>query len=101
MTPEDGFVASLNMCVHMMFICVAQRMKIELLSYECEAEGTVQDRLDRTSVFTKLILRPRIVVRNSTEEKVRQAMQLARKFSLIAESIRPDVVIEPEITIKH
>ncbi|WXG46817.1 MAG: OsmC family protein [Candidatus Atabeyarchaeum deiterrae] len=100
MTPEDGFVASLNMCVHMMFIWVAERMKIELLSYECEAEGTVQDRLDRTSVFTKIILKPRIVVRMSTEEKVKQAMQLARKFSLVAESIRPEVVIEPEIAIK-
>ncbi len=101
MTPEDGFVASLNMCVHMMFIWAAERMKIELASYECEAEGTVQDRLDRTSVFTKLVLRPRIVAKKTTEEKVRQAIQLARKFSLIAESVKPETVIEPEIRIEH
>jgi uncharacterized OsmC-like protein len=101
MTPEDGYVASLNMCVHMMFVWVAERMKIELLSYECEAEGTVQDRLDRTSVFTKLVLRPRIVAKMTTEEKVRQAIQLTRKFSLVAESVRPEIVIEPEIRIEH
>jgi organic hydroperoxide reductase OsmC/OhrA len=99
-TPEDGFVASLNMCLHMMFIWVTERMKMELLSYECEAEGTVQDRLDRTSIFTKLVLRPRVVARMTTEEKVRQAIQLARKFSLVAESIKSEVIIEPEIRIK-
>ena len=49
MTPEDGFVAALNMCYHLMFIWATERLKIQLVSYECEAEGHVVDLLDRTS----------------------------------------------------
>lgn len=39
-TPEDAFVASVNTCIMMMFIWAAERFKLNLLSYECRAEGT-------------------------------------------------------------
>jgi organic hydroperoxide reductase OsmC/OhrA len=60
----------------------------------------VEDRLDKTSIFNKVILRPRIVVKGANEEQVHRAIQLARKYSLIAESIKGDVIIQPTITIE-
>ena len=98
LTPEDAFVGALNMCFQLMFIWVVERMRIDLVTYECEAEGFVEELLDRTSVFQKIILRPKIEVRNCGEKAVRRALTLAEKYSLIAQSMKAELVIEPEIT---
>jgi organic hydroperoxide reductase OsmC/OhrA len=99
LTPEDAFVAAVNTCIHLMFIWVCERFKIDLVSYECEAEGFKQVHLDQTEEFSQVILRPRIAARGCDEQRVQRAMQSARKYSLIAESVRCPVIIEPKITI--
>lgn len=96
-TPEDAFVGALNMCYMLMFIWSVERMKINLISYECEAEGFVEELLDRTSVFKKIVLRPKIRVRDCQQTVVDRALKLAEKFSLVAQSIKSEIVIEPEI----
>jgi organic hydroperoxide reductase OsmC/OhrA len=97
MTPEDAYVSALNTCFHMMFIWATERLRIRLVSYECEAEGQVVDLLDRTSTFTRTILRPRIKVKAESIGRVGKALQWARKYSLIANSIKPPIIIEPTI----
>jgi organic hydroperoxide reductase OsmC/OhrA len=97
MTPEDAFLAALNTCFHMMFIWATERLKIQLVSYECKAEGHVVDLLDRTSKFEKVVLRPIIKVKASDANRVEKALEWARKYSLIANSIKPPVIIEPEV----
>ncbi len=99
MTPEDAFVAAANMCVMMMFLWAAERFKIELISYECKAEGEKKIELDRTEIFTKVTLWPKIRVRNTEEKRVRRALQSATKYSLVANSIKGEVIVQPEITI--
>ncbi len=96
-TPEDAYVAALNTCFHMMFIWATERLKIQLVSYECEAEGHVVDLLDRTSMFTQTILRPKIKVKAESVARVGKALEWARKYSLIANSIKPSVIVEPKI----
>jgi organic hydroperoxide reductase OsmC/OhrA len=97
MTPEDAYVSALNTCFHMMFIWATERLRIKLVSYECEAEDQVADLLDRTSTFTRTILRPRIKVKAESLERVRKALEWARKYSLIANSIKPPIIVEPII----
>ena len=99
MTPEDAFVAASNMCVMMMFLWAAERFKIDLISYECKAEGEKKIELDRTEIFTKVTLWPKIKVRGAEEKRVRRAFQSAIKYSLVANSIKGQVIVEPEITI--
>ena len=97
MTPEDAFVGALNMCYMLMFIWSVERMKINLISYECEAEGYVEELLDRTSVFKKLVLRPKVKVRGCKQDVVKRALKLAEKFSLVAQSIKSEIVVESSI----
>jgi organic hydroperoxide reductase OsmC/OhrA len=97
LTPEDAFVGSLNMCFQLMFLWSVERLKVGLVSYECEAEGFVEDLLDRTSTFKRMVLRPRIKVRGCTEVTVQRALKLAEKYSLIAQSIKAEIVIEAQI----
>jgi organic hydroperoxide reductase OsmC/OhrA len=105
LTPEDAFVGAVNTCVMLMFIWAAERFRLDLVSYECRAEGTKLAELDRTEIFTTVVLRPRVVVRAATgpseavEKRVRRALESAQKFSLVANSVKSKVIIEPEILI--
>lgn len=106
LTPEDAFVGAVNTCVMLMFIWAAERFRLDLVSYDCPAEGTKLIELDRTEIFTKVVLRPRIVVRagkespEAVEKRIRRALLSARKFSLVANSIRSEVVVAPDISVE-
>ena len=105
LTPEDAFVAAVNTCVMMMFIWSTERFRLDLVSYECFAEGTKLIELDRTELFTQVVLRPRIALRSDANEKdatlkrLQRALDSAVKYSLVANSIKSKLVIEPEIEI--
>ena len=105
LTPEDAYVAAINSCIMMMFIWAAERFKLDLRSYDCRAEGTKLIQLDRTEIFTDVTLRPVIKVgangQDSTriESRVRRALRSAEKYSLIANSVKSDILIEPAIEV--
>lgn len=105
LTPEDAFVASVNTCIMMMFIWAAERFKLDLQSYECRAEGTKQIELDRTEIFTEVRLWPKICVAGNgvdpqvLERWVEKALQSAQKYSLVANSVKSEIVLEPSIEI--
>ena len=100
-TPEDAFVAAANTCVMMMFIWAAERFKLKLLSYECRTEGTKLIELDRTEIFTRLAFRPVIRVAAGgesaavVEARMRRALQSAQKYSLVANSVKSEIVCGP------
>ena len=99
LTPEDAFVGALNSCFMLMFVWAAERLKIDLVSYECEAEGHVEEFLDRTSTFDRVTLRPKIVARGCAADAVGRALKLAEKYSLVWQSIKAKVSLEPEIRV--
>lgn len=106
LTPEDAFVAAANTCIMMMFIWACERFKLDLQSYECRAEGTKLIELDRTEIFTHLRFWPIIQIAGGDEgtdvidKRIRRALQSAQKYSLVANSVKSEIVIEPTIKIK-
>lgn len=105
LTPEDAFVAAANTCIMMMFIWATERFKLDLQSYECAAEGTKLIELDRTEIFTDLVFRPRIVARANGEDmervrkRVERALESAQKYSLVANSVKSRIVVDPTIEV--
>ncbi len=105
LTPEDAFVAAANTCIMMMFIWACERFKLDLQSYECRAEGTKLIELDRTEIFTHLRFWPIIQIAGGDEgtdvidKRIRRALQSAQKYSLVANSVKSEIVIEPTIKI--
>jgi organic hydroperoxide reductase OsmC/OhrA len=105
LTPEDAFVAAANTCIMMMFIWAAERFKLQLQSYECRAEGRKLVELDRTEIFTDLHFRPNIRVaaagedRSLVEARTRRALGAAQKYSLVANSVKSNIAIEPQIEV--
>jgi len=105
LTPEDAFVASANTCIMMMFIWAAERFKLNLISYTCRTEGSKLIELDRTETFTQLLFRPviRIAAGSEAPEVIRartmRALESAQKYSLVANSVKSKIIIEPQIEI--
>ncbi len=107
LTPEDAFVAAANTCIMMMFLWACERFKIDLVNYRCRAEGTKKIELDRTEIFTHLRFWPQITVRagadgdtGSAEKRVLKAIASAQKYSLVANSVKSEIVIEPQISVE-
>jgi uncharacterized OsmC-like protein len=100
LTPEDAFMAASNTCYFMMVVWVAERFKMDLLSFECEAEGEVEEFLDRTSWFKKIVLYPKLSVRGKSRETVQRALDMALKYSTINQTLKSEIVIQPTIEIQ-
>jgi len=89
----------------MMFIWATERYKLNLISYDCRAEGTKLIELDRTEIFTHLRLFPMIRIAAGDEDpkvvaaRARRALQSAQKYSLVANSVKSEVLVEPQIEI--
>ncbi len=105
LTPEDAFVAAANTCVMMMFIWATERFRLKLLSFECRTEGTKLIELDRTEIFTQLHFKPIIRIargdesQEAVEVRTRRALEAAQKYSLVANSVKSEIVMEPQILI--
>jgi organic hydroperoxide reductase OsmC/OhrA len=105
LTPEDAFVAAANTCVMMMFIWATERFRLKLLSFECRTEGTKRIELDRTEIFTSLHFKPMIRIargdesKEAVEARTRRALEAAQKYSLVANSVKSEIVMEPQIFI--
>ena len=107
LTPEDAFVAAANTCVMLMFIWAAERFKLALQSYECRVEGTKLVELDRREIFTRLHFRPVIRVaagdeaRERVEARTRRALEAAQKYSLVANSVKCEIVVEVDVIVER
>jgi organic hydroperoxide reductase OsmC/OhrA len=105
LTPEDAFVAAVNTCIMMMFLWSCERLKIKLLAYECKAEGTKVIELDHTEIFSHIRLFPEIKVMAedgtgvNIEKRIQRALNAAQKYSLVANSIKSEVIMEPTIEV--
>jgi len=96
-TPEDLFVAAIDLCTMTTFAALAERRQVPVVSYRSEAEGILEFVEDGYR-FTRVVLRPRIVVADSEAVgAAAQAMHDAHASCLIGRSVRAEVSVEPRI----
>jgi organic hydroperoxide reductase OsmC/OhrA len=99
-TPEDAFVMAGNTCYHMMVLWAMERFKVDLVAFECEAVGEVEEYIDKTSWFKSLTLYPKLVVKGKPATVVQRALDLALKYSTICQSFKSEVIVQPSITVQ-
>lgn len=98
-TPEDLFVASVNVCIKTTFLHYAQKNNFEFLSYESKAEG-VLERVEDQFLFSEIKVIPKIAVKSNTQiQKAKELITLAEKNCLISNSIKSKVEVIPEIKV--
>ena len=98
-TPEELFVAAIELCTMTTFASFAQRQNLPLLGYRSEAEGLLEF-VDDGYRFTRVILRPTITLADpAAVEPAAKAMRDAHEACLIGRSVRAEVVVEPRLEV--
>ena len=96
-TPEDLFVASVEICQMTTFLAYAERKNLQISSYESHANG-VLEFVDGEYRFTRIVLFPTVVISNSVREEDVYALMLeAHEHCLVANSIASIVEVNPTI----
>jgi organic hydroperoxide reductase OsmC/OhrA len=98
-TPEDLFVAAVDLCTMTTFTSFAQNLRLPILEYRSEAKGTLE-YVDGGYRFTAVVLRPVITVSSEDAvDAVRKTIQDAHSACLIARSVQATVTVEPRIEV--
>ncbi|MBI5854869.1 MAG: OsmC family protein [Nitrospirae bacterium] len=96
-SPEDLFVASVNMCTMSTFLAFADRAGYTFHAYESEAEGRLE-LVGGKFQFTSVILRPRLTLAPGGDPaKAKDLLEKAEAACLISNSITARVTLDPTI----
>ena len=96
-TPEHLLLAAVQSCFLLTLRAVARGSKLEFLSLEVTATGTVE-RQDGVTRFTDIVLRPRLTVPAGTDRnRARYVMEKSEKHCLVTASLSTPVRLEPAI----
>jgi organic hydroperoxide reductase OsmC/OhrA len=96
-TPEDLFVAAVEVCHMATFLSFAQRKGVAIESYRSSARGTLEF-IDGDYRFTRIVLTPEIAITNRTEEvDVHVLLRDAHKHCLVSNSVNTVVEVNPTI----
>ncbi len=96
-TPEELFVASVNTCIMTTFLHYVNKQGLGLISYESEAEGTLE-RVGNQFMFSGIKIKPKIAVSSDEDiQKAREFMALAENNCLISNSIKAKVEVNAQI----
>jgi len=96
-TPEDLFVAAVDICTMTTFLAFAAHKKLGLVLYQSTAEGTLEN-VEGKYQFTQVTVSPHVTV--ATEEEIPAAEQILRDVEascLISNSITAHVEIQAVI----
>lgn len=98
--PEQLLLAAAVSCQLLSFLAVAARARLEVVAYDDDAEAVMPED-DRPVRITRIVLRPRIVLRGEVgEDRVRHLIEVAHRECYVANSVSSEIVIEPAITIE-
>lgn len=94
-TPEDLFVASVEMCLMLTFLSLAQRKQLDVKTYTSRAEGLLEFA-DGGFRFTRITLKPVLSMETGTDPNlVEKTIHDAHQACLISRSMNCEVLVEP------
>ncbi len=100
-SPEHLFVASANICLMTTFLAIAENSKLNFISYSSGGKGKVE-RVDGKFFITQIELSPKILVSNEHDkERALRIIEKSEKACLISRSMKSEIILKPEITVKN
>jgi organic hydroperoxide reductase OsmC/OhrA len=96
--PEQLLVAAASSCQLLSFLAVAARSGVEVVRYSDDAEGLMLQSGQPMRV-TPIILRPQVVVRGGSAQRVERLLRKAHEQCYIASSLAGEVMLEPSIEV--
>lgn len=99
LNPEQLLVMAAASCQLLSFLAIAARKRLDVVDYVDEAEGFMPED-DKPVRVTRIVLKPRITVKGATTEAVLKAVELGHHECYIANSVKSEIEIRPEIIIQ-
>src|SRR5215475_9911005 len=91
--PEELLVGSINTCMMLTFLSLAQARGLTPIGYESEAEGLLENSEGKYRI-TEVSVRPRVVLASKTElEAANAAMEAVEAQCFISNSIRSKITL--------
>jgi len=95
--PEELLVASVNSCIMLTFLTLAQARGVTVVSYDSDAEGELEI-VDGVYQITRITARPRVIVASGTQlDAARDAMEHVEARCFMSQSVKAEVTLIPEI----
>lgn len=99
-SPEHLFTAAINSCLMTTFLAIAEKSGLVFHAFSSRAFGKLDDSGGKL-LMTQVTLKPVVVVGNDADvEKARRVLKKSESACLISNSVRSEIVFEPEIRVK-
>jgi organic hydroperoxide reductase OsmC/OhrA len=99
-TPEHLLVAALESCLMTTFLAVAEKSKLEVVSYRSSAIATLENDESSGLGFTRVLVRPIIKVhREADMSKARRLMEKAEKHCLVTKALSVPVHCDSNVVV--
>jgi peroxiredoxin-like protein len=97
-TPEHLFVASVNGCLMLTLLAIAENSKLRVQSYSSMATGKLERVQGSSFQITEILIRPKIVVTSAQDlARISRLLEKAKENCFITNSIKSAVTLEPEV----
>ena len=97
--PEELLVGSVNTCMMLTFLTLAQAKGLTPVGYESEAEGLLEN-IEGKYRFTEVTVRPRVSLKGKEEiERAREIMEGVEAQCFISNSIKAKVAVAAEFVV--
>ena len=99
-SPEHLLLAAVEACFLFTLRAVAKASKIDFVSLELAAEGTV-DRQDGVTRFTEIVLRPRLTIPpGAVRARALWVLHKSEKACLVSATLSTPVRLDPELVTR-
>jgi organic hydroperoxide reductase OsmC/OhrA len=99
LNPEQLLLLAASSCQLLSFLAVAARARIDVRSYDDDAEAEMPED-DHPVRVTRITLRPHVVVGpGPTVERIEHLLEVAHRECFIANTLNSELVMQPEISI--
>ncbi len=97
LNPEQLLVMAAASCQMLEFLAIAARARLDVVEYEDHAEGFMPED-DKPMRITRIVLKPRITIKGAaSQERLRKLVHTAHEHCFIANSLKTQIEIQPEI----
>lgn len=98
--PEELLVGSVNTCILLTFLTLAQGRGLIPAAYESEAEGLLEN-VDGKYLITEVTIRPRITVKSQADVgPIREAIESAESRCFMSNSVKAKVTVVPNVVVQ-
>jgi len=99
-TPEDFFVAAIEVCLMLTFVGIAAKRGFSFAKYESKAEGLLAWE-QGSYRFTRVVVSPSITLFDEqSTAAAREIIERAHATCLVANSVSCEVTVEPSFEVQ-